>query len=103
MKRYGRNTLVFAENNGNQGGFNVYLEFSGKREYIFTHRHNGAMYNMLKDGFCIGDLKRGIRDMNLPLLSRNRISVFDTEQLWNSMRYLMVVIDEYIGYREECA
>ena len=103
MKRYSRDTLVFAENNGNQSGFNVYLEFSGKREYIFTHRHNGVMYNMLKDGICIGDLKRGIRDMNPSLLSRNRIYVSDTKQLWNSMRYLVVVIDEYIDYREESA
>ena len=103
MKRYSRNILVFAENNGNQHGFNVYLVFSGQREYLFTHRHNGAMFGMLKDGIRLADLQRGVREMNLPALCNRRTGYTATKQLRNSMRYLMMVIDEYIEDREQCA
>ena len=103
MKRYDRNILVFAENNGNQHGFNIYLVFSGQREYLFTHRHNGAMYIMLKDGIPLGDLHRGVREMNVPALCGRRNGIIVTKQLRNSMRYLVTVIDEYIEDREQCA
>ena len=33
-----RNTFVFVENNGNKDGFNVYLDFSGQKEFVFFHR-----------------------------------------------------------------
>lgn len=103
MKRYSRNILVFAENNGNQQGFNVYLAFSGQREYLFTHRHNGAMFRMLKDGIRLADLQRSVREMNLPALCGRHTGFTVTKQLRNSMRYLMMVIDEYIEDREQCA
>jgi len=103
MKRYSRNILVLAENNGNLHGFNIYLVFSGQREYLITHRHNGAMYGMLKDGIRLADLQRGVREMNIPIPRGRRKGIIDTEQLRSSMRYLMVVIDEYIEDREQCA
>ncbi len=103
MKRHSRNILVFAENNENQHGFNVYLAFSGQREYLLTHRHNGAMYMMLKDGIRLGELQRGVREMKLPALCSRRVGIIDSEQLRNSMRYLLVVINEYIEDREQCA
>ena len=103
MKRYNRNILVFAENNGNQHGFNVYLVFSGKREYLFTHRHNGPMFSMLKDGVRLDDIQRGVREMNIPTLCGRKSNVAVTKKFRNSMRYLLVVIDEYIIDREQCA
>lgn len=103
MKRYNRNILVFAENNGNESGFNIYLEFSGQREYLVTHRHNGAMFSMLKNGIRLDDMQRGVQEMNIPSLCGRRSGIVPTKQLRNSMRYLMVVIDDFITDREECA
>lgn len=103
MKRYSRNIQVVAENNGNQNGFNVYLVFSGQREYLFTHRHNGAMFGMLKDGIRLADLQRGVRSMNIRALCGRRMCISATRQLLNSLRWLLVVIDEYIEDRTLCA
>ena len=103
MKRYSRNILVFAENNGNQSGFNVYLEFSGQREYLFTHRHNGAMFRLLKDGIRLDDLQRGIQENNISIPLGSKANSIATRQIMNSMRHMMVVIDDYIADREQCA
>ena len=103
MKRYSRNILVVAENNGNQDGFNVYLVFSGHREYLFTHRHNGPMFVMLKDGIRLADLQRSVRTMNIQCLCGRRMSIAAARHLLGSMRYLLVVIDEYIEDRDQCA
>ena len=100
MKRYNRNILVLAENNGMLQGFNIYLVFSGQREYLITHRHNGAMYGMLKDGIRLADLQRGVREMNIPIPRDRRKGIIDNEQLRSNMRYLMAVIEEYIEDRE---
>ena len=103
MKRYSRNIMVYAENNGNQSGFNIFLEFSGQREYLVTHRHNGAMYKVLKNGVRLDDMQRGIQEMSMSSLCGRHSSIAATNQLRNSMQYLMVVIDEYISDREQCA
>ena len=102
-KRYSRNILVIAENNGTSKGFNIYLEFSGQREYLLTHRHNGAIFRMLENGIRLPDLERGIREMDIQLLSGRQTRIAYTNQLQNSLRYLMTVIDEYIIDREQCA
>lgn len=103
MRQYGRNILVYAVNNGNESGFNIYLDFSGQREYLFTHRHNAPMFNALKSGIPLADMQRGIQRMSLPELGNYRSGIVIKEKFLNSMRYLMTVIDEYITDREQCA
>ena len=61
------------------------------------------MYSLLKDGIYLGDLRRGVRKMNIPARCGCRTGFTGTEQFRNSMRYLLVVIDEYIEDREQCA
>lgn len=103
MKRHNRNIRVYAENNGNRKGFNIYLVFSGQREYLTTHRHNGAIYGMLKDGVRLADLQRGVRERNLSTFCGCAVGVINAEQLRNNIRYLLLMIDEYIEEREQCA
>ena len=103
MKHYTRNIVVLAENNGNQHGFNVYLVFSGQREYLFTHRHNGPMYSLLKDGVRVADMQRSIREKAIPTLCGRKGSITVTKQLLNSMQHLLIMIDDYIKDREQCA
>lgn len=102
-KGYNRNILVFAENNGTSRGFNIYLDFSGQREYLLTHRHNGAIFKILENGIRLPDLERGIRDMNMQLLSGRRSRITLTNQLQKNLSFLLTVIDEYITDREQCA
>ena len=103
MKRYSRNILVYAENNGQQPGINIYLEFSGQREYLFTHRHNGIMFKMLKDKKRLDDLQRAIHNNSIQIPCSYQLSSNSKEQIMNSIRYMMVVIDDYIVDREQCA
>lgn len=56
--KFPRNTLVLAENNGNKNGFNIFLVFSGQREILITHRHNGLLYSLLADGIRLDHLNR---------------------------------------------
>lgn len=58
MKSINSNIRLIAVNRDCRPGFNIYLEFSGQREYLMSHRHNGILYNMLKDGVRLADLQR---------------------------------------------
>lgn len=52
------NTKVIAINNYKKAGFSIYLSISGRLEYVMSHRHNAFLYNLLKDGLSISELKR---------------------------------------------
>ena len=58
MKEATRNVRIFAENAEATHGFNIFLDFSGQREFLMFHRHNGLAYNLLKDGIKVDDLQR---------------------------------------------
>ena len=76
---------VIAENNQKRGGFDIYLYFSGQREYLMWHRHNGLLYGLLKDGIKVSDIQRTAK----------------TQRTYSGMlRYLLTVINEYIAERE---
>lgn len=92
-----RNISVIAENNGKLSGFNIFLDFSGKREYLVTHRHNGLIYNILKDGIQLDDLRRG----DLSARGGHRINRISADEIQKSIRHLLTVIDEYLAEREE--
>lgn len=79
MKNPDRGIRVFAVNNTKvQSKFDIYLEFSGKREWLMIHRHNGFLYGMLKDGVSLAELRRA------------------TGRTRNQLKYLLQVIDEYL-------
>ena len=61
------------------------------------------MYNMLKDGVLLADMRRGVRDMRIPMLCGRRSGIVVTKQLRNSLHYLIAVIDDYIADRNQCA
>ena len=83
MKNSERSIRVIAVNNYSvESKFDIYLEFSGKREWLMMHRHNGILYNMLKHGVSIGELKR--------FNGRDK----------GRVQYLLRVIDEYLEDRE---
>lgn len=94
--KYNRNIRVIAENNnGRLPGFNVYLDLSGQREYIFTHRRNGQLYNLLKNGIPISQLKR---------LTPKQIGVkTGSTSTYDKVRHLLCVVEDYIDERSYLA
>ena len=79
MKNPDRGVRVIAVNNYSVvSRFDIYLEFSGKREWLMMHRHNGILYGMLRNGISLGELRR--------------FSGRDRERV----QHLVRVIDEYL-------
>ena len=101
MKNLNRNIKVIAVNNNNNDGFNIYLDFSGQREFLVYHRHNGILYNILKDGVVVDDFKRmdtgKIKTASLHKGPNKRRHSENTKGVVN---HLIKVIDEYIEERE---
>ncbi len=85
-----RNLKVFAENKNGAHGFNVYLDFSGRKEYLCFSRHNAGLYDYLKDGVRADDLERGLRCNACRGRARNKFE--------NSVRRLSGIIEEYLEY-----
>jgi len=68
-------------------GLDIYLLISGQSHYITTKRPHGMLWNMLKDGATIGELKRAKSNG-----SRNG------DRFHQNLRHLLKVVDEYIQY-----
>ena len=59
MKNPDRGIRVIALNNENvHSKFDIYLDFSGHREWLMICRHNGILFSLLKNGVSLGDLRR---------------------------------------------
>ncbi len=98
MKKNNRNIKVYAVNHGRKNGFNIYLDFSGRREYLIYHRHNGILYNLLKDGVSVDDVKRWTPS-SLGCVRRGRSSA---AKICRVVGHLVTVIDDYMVDREAC-
>jgi len=100
MKKEFKNLKVFAESQEGMAGYNIYVSFSGMREFVAWHRRNGMLYEILKDGIDYNELKR----MNF----RARGGAFKykakqknkqkTNYCEKSVKYLLNVVDDYLEY-----
>lgn len=95
------NIRIIAENSFNNHGFNVYIDFSGQREYLMFHRHNGMLYNILKDGICLSELRRWKPNTCICKYTR-RSNVSGYTQLHGIIKHLILVIDDYLLEVEAC-
>lgn len=54
-----KNIRIFAENcENNIPGFNIILDYSGKKVFLMHHRHNGLLYLLLDGGIRLDELRR---------------------------------------------
>lgn len=53
-----KNVRIICFNKPNKDGLDIYIEFSGKREYLMSYRHNGSIYDVLCRGISIDELRR---------------------------------------------
>ena len=95
MKRQNRITL-YAKNAEGRDGFHLYLDFSGQREYLMTHRGNTAIYQLLKDGLSLAALRR-MTPAELHAKSFRRKHWNKTQ---NSLNHILLVADDYIADRQ---
>ena len=81
MKNPNRKIKVYAVNNNKLDSmFDIYLEMAGKREWLMVHRHNGLVFNLLRNGVSLDELK------NMKKESAERV------------RHVIKVVDEYLEY-----
>lgn len=79
MKNPERSIRVIAVNNYKvESKFDIYLDFSGQREWLMMHRHSGLLFNLLRNGITLAELRR-IRGRDQKII-----------------KYLLKVIDEYL-------
>ena len=98
MKKNNRNIRVYAVNNDRKKGFHIYLDFSGQREYLIYHRHNGQLYKLLKDGVTIEEMKR----WKPTYFGCARYAHPSSNRICKVVKHLMNVIDDYMLEREAC-
>ena len=81
MKNPNRKIKVYAVNNNKLDSmFDIYLETAGKREWLMVHRHNGLVFNLLRNGVSLDELKKMKKE------SAERV------------RHIIKVVDEYLEY-----
>ncbi len=85
--QYPKNIRVYAYKNQDKTGFNIYLSFSGKKEYLCFHRANGPLYRIIANGISLSDLYRW---------KPNKVSRLNSKKLENSMKYLLRTIEAFI-------
>lgn len=91
-----RNIRIIAENAKLKDGFNIYLDFSGQKEYLIYHRNNGRLYNLLKDGVAVADMKR----WSPAKIGSYRTKKTGAAQIYDTVHHLISVIDSYMIERE---
>lgn len=101
MKNTKENVRILAENRDNIHGFDVWLEYSGRREYLLFHRHNGLLYEALKDGVSLETLRRR-RPLASPCGLSRRQDRRRITRLQDMLDHLLLVAEDYIKEREAC-
>lgn len=110
-----RNMMIYAENTEGKSGFDIYISFSGQREYLMFHRHNAFLYELLKDGVKVDEFKRLSQQMIGDMASaRPKFQLHDTtptmkrrrnlsRRFENSTDHIISTIEEYLIYERETA
>lgn len=101
MKKGNNNIRIMVENRKNADGFDIYIYFSGKREYLMSRRHNGLLYMVLKNGMYLGEMRRW-RPKEAVKYVNFRSKTNGLAKLESMMKHLLIVIDEYLLEREAC-
>lgn len=98
----------YAEGSGQIDGFNIYIDFSGNREYLMFHRSNGRLFSLLKLGISISELERSIpKVVSKTSLSGRRYSKGGTNKrlkcrknesrkIENTIEHVVTVANDYL-------
>ena len=86
------NINVLAVNDGSNPGFNIFLDFSGQKQFLMYHRHNGLLYKLLKDGVRLQELRR--LELRRSFVRRHKRR--HNRRFENLLQYLLKEADRYI-------
>ena len=96
-----KNIKLYAQNIDGKDGFNIYINFSGQREFLMYHRHNGLIYNFLKDGVRLDELYRGNSLKVYKSHSKDRRRKHShSARIDSSLKHILMVADDYIEHRD---
>lgn len=84
-----KNVRIFATSRFEQDGINLYIDFSGQREYLMSYRFNRTLYKYLKRGIPLEELR---------VLSRARYESRKHQAVVHSVKHITRVVDEFIEY-----
>ena len=103
-----RNVKLVAEERCDREWFDIYIDFSGNREYLMPHRQNEKLFRLLRNGVCIGELERstsklvsdvslsGRRYMRGGINPRLKCRKNQARKLENSIGHLVLVANDYM-------
>ena len=97
MKNTYKNIRIIADAHGTDGSFNILLDFSGKREYLITHRFRPDLYAVLKNGITLREWNR-IKPWKPHSAVWNGRKARQSE---NVFRHLNAIINDYLLYRDD--
>lgn len=95
MKKESRLIKVIAKNNENTHGFDICLIYHGRQEYLLSHRHNGLLFNLLKDGIHLDELRLW-RPTEVYRGRDRRSRKNRSAQMESMVRHLVSVVDDYV-------
>lgn len=100
MKNEYRNVKIIAVTVEHQDGFEIYIDFSGQRELLCHHRHNPAMFHLLKNGITLRMLRK---ESPHKLNMRYGLAKYGNSAMRNEkhLTYLCKVVRTFLTDREE--
>ena len=88
--------------------FDIYLDVSGERHYLMSHRWNSPLYQLLKEGVSVDQLERAAQkkvvDVSYGRFYKKRCRPGRkrrkniSRKLENSVRHLHSAVEEYLLY-----
>ena len=85
------NTGIIAYTNKGGYGFDIFLDISGKQEYIMSHRHNAFLFELMRNRISLSELRRWE-----PKPARNNLNRKNIRKKRSSVSHIIRVIDDYI-------
>jgi hypothetical protein len=82
----------------NAHGLDIYLLIGGQPRYITTNRHSELLWDCLKNGATLGELSRV-----KPQGTWNSQKTRKHDRFYNSLQYLLNVVDEYLKHEYTAA
>lgn len=84
-----KNVRIFATSRYSRDGINLYIDFSGQREYIMSYRYSRDLYKCLKKGIALEDLRA---------MGRGRHDTRNGQTTAHAAKHIAKVADDFIKY-----
>ena len=94
------NVRIFA-NPSNDNKMDIYVNISGKSEYLMEHRYSQELFELCKDGIRLDELRRLVYKNRADGNFRSKVQKRRSRVFKNVISHLVDVADEYLVF-ETC-